>query len=133
MPSGPERAAASAVGGRPPDRSTMAAMSRPNVVLREVAKADLDVFFDQQLDPEATAMAAFPVRDRTAHMAHWKKILADEALVARTIDADGQVAGHVGSWVNEHGAREISYWLGRGILGKGHRDPGRRTARGTAP
>ena len=96
-----------------------AATSTPNVVLREVAEADLDVFFDQQLDPEATAMAAFPSRDRTAHMAHWAKILGDEALVARTIDADGQVAGYIGSWVNEHGAREIGYWLGKAYWGRG--------------
>jgi hypothetical protein len=32
--------------------------------------------------------------------------------VARTIDVDGQVAGNVGSWVNEDGVREIGYWLG---------------------
>jgi GNAT superfamily N-acetyltransferase len=72
--------------------------------------------------------AARPAGDRDGHVPRSRsngphgpleKILADEALAARTIDADGQVAGHVGSWVNEHGAREISYWLGRGYWGKG--------------
>jgi len=31
-------------------------------VLRDVAETDLDVFYEQQLDPEATAMAIFPAR-----------------------------------------------------------------------
>jgi hypothetical protein len=33
-------------------------------LLRDVAETDLDVFYHQQLDPEATAMAGFPARDR---------------------------------------------------------------------
>ena len=43
------------------------------VILREVIDADLEIFFEQQLDSEATEMAAFPARDRDAHMAHWNK------------------------------------------------------------
>ncbi|WP_267128254.1 hypothetical protein [Baekduia soli] len=33
----------------------------------------------------ASAMAAFPIRGRTAHDAHWAKIVADDSLIARAI------------------------------------------------
>jgi hypothetical protein len=36
------------------------------VALREVTKEDLPIFFEHQLDAEATRMAAFPSRDRDA-------------------------------------------------------------------
>jgi RimJ/RimL family protein N-acetyltransferase len=102
-----------------PDRTTTAPVSRPDVILRDVTEPDVEVFFRQQLEPEGIAMAAFPARDRAAHMAHWTKILAVETNVTRTIDAGGQVAGYAGSWVNEHGVREIGYWLGKDHWGKG--------------
>lgn len=41
-----------------------------DVLLRDVTESDLPIFFEQQLDPDATAMAAFPSRDREAFMAH---------------------------------------------------------------
>ncbi len=34
------------------------------VMLRDVEEADLPVFFEHQLDPEATRMADFSARDR---------------------------------------------------------------------
>ena len=34
------------------------------VILRDVAEADPPIFYEQQLDPDATEMAAFPARDR---------------------------------------------------------------------
>jgi len=46
-----------------------------DVLLRDVQDSDLPVFFEQQLDPQATRMAAFPSRSRDAFMAHWKKSL----------------------------------------------------------
>ena len=54
-------------------------------VLRDVAETDLDVFYEQQLDPEATAMAVFPARDREAFDAHWRRLLADDSLTTKTI------------------------------------------------
>jgi hypothetical protein len=41
-----------------------------DVQLRDVREADLPVFFEHQLDPEATRMAAFPARDREPITAH---------------------------------------------------------------
>jgi len=87
-------------------------------VLRAVTDADVAIFFGHQRDPEAVRMAAFPARDRDAHMAHWASILADETLIARTIDVDGRVAGHIGSWQAD-GKRFVGYWIGREFWGRG--------------
>ncbi len=88
------------------------------VELRAVEEADLPLLFEQQLDPEATRMAAFPPRDRDAFMAHWSKILADPALAKRTILLDGSVAGYICSF-HISGEREVGYWIGREHWGKG--------------
>ncbi len=88
------------------------------VELRAVEEADLPLLFEQQLDPEATRMAAFPPRDRDAFMAHWSKILADNALATRTILLDGSVAGYICSF-DISGEREVGYWIGREHWGKG--------------
>ena len=91
----------------------------PNtVILRDVIEADLPIFFEQQLDPEATQMAAFPSRDRDAFMAHWKKIMSNENVTLKTILFEGQVAGNVVSW-EQSGEREVGYWIGKEYWGKG--------------
>ena len=87
-------------------------------VLRDVAEADLDIFFEQQRDPEATAMALFPARDREAFDAHWRRLLADDSLVTRTIVDEGAVAGNVGCW-EQDGRWLVGYWLGRQFWGRG--------------
>jgi RimJ/RimL family protein N-acetyltransferase len=88
------------------------------VVLREVADDDLPIFFEHQLDPDATAMAAFPSRDREAFMKHWARILSDDSAVVRTILFGEQVAGNVVSWQAED-ERLVGYWIGRKHWGKG--------------
>lgn len=88
------------------------------ILLRLVTESDLPTLYEQQLDPEATAMAAFPSRDEEAFYAHSKKIMADEAVIFRAIIYDGQVAGSIGSWEME-GKREVGYWIGREFWGKG--------------
>jgi RimJ/RimL family protein N-acetyltransferase len=87
-------------------------------VLRDVVPSDLPVFFEHQRDPEATAMADFPARDREAFDAHWQRILGDETLFARTIVFEGQVAGNAVSW-EQDGRQLVGYWLGREFWGKG--------------
>jgi RimJ/RimL family protein N-acetyltransferase len=87
-------------------------------LLRAVTAADLPILYEFQLDPEATAMAAFPSRDHDAFMAHSAKIMADASTVYHVILADGQVAGSLVSWEME-GEREVGYWLGREFWGKG--------------
>jgi RimJ/RimL family protein N-acetyltransferase len=88
------------------------------VALRNVIESDLPTFFEQQLEPEASAMAAFPARERMAFMAHWAKILADDRNLIQTILYDGQVAGNVLSF-EIAGEREVGYWLGKSFWGQG--------------
>lgn len=90
----------------------------PNIHLRDVLESDLPIFYEQQLDPEATAMANFPSREREAFMAHWAKIMAGETNILKTIVCDGQVAGNIVSWEMD-GQREVGYWLGKPFWGRG--------------
>lgn len=90
-----------------------------DVQLRAVQPGDLAIFFGQQLDPQATRMAAFPSRPHDAFMAHWRKILAGQnGAINRTIIFQGQVAGNVGSWEQDN-ERKVAYWLGKEFWGKG--------------
>ena len=89
-----------------------------NVQLRDVLEADLPVFFEQQMDPIANDMAAFPARDHEHFMAHWKKIMGDRSVMLKAILHDGQVAGNIVSWEGS-GQREVGYWLGREFWGGG--------------
>jgi len=91
------------------------------VTLRDVEASDLEIFYRQQLDPEAIRMAAFgPAnpRDQVAHRAHWEKILKAPEITKRTILVEGQVAGHVSCYPHE-GHPELTYWLGRAYWGQG--------------
>lgn len=83
-----------------------------------MVEADLPVFFEHQLDPEAASMAAFPSRQRDTFMAHWARILEDETVVKRTILFYGRVAGSLLSF-EQSGEREVGYWLGREFWGGG--------------
>jgi RimJ/RimL family protein N-acetyltransferase len=91
------------------------------LILRSVTDDDLEIFFTQQLDPEANYMAAFTAKDpsnRAAFAAHWRKIRNAPTITNRTIVVDGQVAGYVASFV-QFGEREVTYWLGKEFWGKG--------------
>jgi RimJ/RimL family protein N-acetyltransferase len=89
-----------------------------NVQLRDVQESDLAIFFEQQRDPLANQMAAFPAREQETFFAHWAKIMKDETVTLKTILFEGQVAGNLVSFVLS-GEREVGYWLGREFWGKG--------------
>ena len=89
------------------------------VRLRAVEPDDLAVFYEHQLDEEAAAMAAFASRDREAFDAHWRRILEDERVAARTIVADDEVVGNVGAWWADDGDRLVGYWIGKEFWGRG--------------
>lgn len=93
-------------------------MMKIEILLRDVIESDLPIFFEQQLEPDATQMAAFPPRDKDAFMAHWAKIMADDSNILKTILFDGQVAGNIVSW-EQSGEREVGYWIGKEFWGKG--------------
>jgi RimJ/RimL family protein N-acetyltransferase len=87
-------------------------------VLRDVVESDLDAFYEHQREPDANEMAIFPARDRETFDAHWRKILADDSVIKKTIVHEGEVAGNIGSW-EQDGRRLIGYWIGREFWGKG--------------
>lgn len=89
--------------------------------LREVKPADLEAFFAQQSDPVAWRMVAFPAKDphdRPAFDAHWQKILADPAIVVRTITRGWRVVGNVLSFPLGP-ERQVGYWVAREEWGRG--------------
>ena len=88
------------------------------VALRDVTENDLPVFFEQQADPDANRMAAFPARDHDAFTAHWAKSLGDKSVIIKTVIFDGHVAGNIVSWI-QSGERDIGYWIGKADWGKG--------------
>jgi len=89
-----------------------------NIQLRDVTENDLPIFYEQQLDSEATQMASFPSRNRDAFMAHWTRIMADTSVQLKTILFNGEVAGNIVCF-DQLGEREVGYWLGKEFWGKG--------------
>jgi len=88
------------------------------VRLRNVEPDDLPIFFEQQLDADASRMAAFPSRDRAAFDAHWAtNIFGNPETITRTILLDDHVAGNIGSWPQD-GVRLVGYWIGKEYWGK---------------
>ena len=91
---------------------------KPEVLLRDIETDDLPIFFEHQRDPVAVAMVVFRSREKAEFNAHWAKILADDSSLKKTIVADGQVAGHIASFMRD-GEREIGYWIERTLWGRG--------------
>ena len=89
-----------------------------HVKLRAVIETDLSIFFEQQLDPEATQMAALPSRSKEAFMAHWVRIMADDSILIKTILFNRDIAGNIVCF-DQLGHREVGYWLGKEYWGKG--------------
>lgn len=91
------------------------------VLLRDVVRSDLAIFFEHHKDPDANDMAAFTAKDPADHsafLAHWDKILGNDEILIQTILYHGDVAGHVLSYI-QLGERDVSYWIGKEYWGKG--------------
>ena len=91
------------------------------IELRPVERNDIAVFYEHECDPVAVQMAAFTAEDptdREACYAHWDRVLANEAIRARTVLCDGEVVGHVAAFDME-GQREVTYWIGQTHWGRG--------------
>jgi RimJ/RimL family protein N-acetyltransferase len=96
-------------------------MSPENVVLRKPLESDLEIFFRNQADKEATYMAAFTSKDtgdREAYISKWKRLLQDPAVHMQTIMFGDEVAGTVVKFERE-GKAEITYALGKEFWGRG--------------
>ena len=90
-------------------------------MIREVCPSDIETFYEHQLDPQASRMAAFIYRDpkdKAAFDAHWGKILNSPQNTNRTIMAGERIAGYIACYPHE-GHLEVTYWLGREFWGKG--------------
>ena len=97
-------------------------MGEPHVVtLRATRAGDLDALFRFARHPGAVHMAAFTAADpsdRDTFDAHWQRLLADPGVDARTVRADGEIAGSVARWVDE-GIAEVTYWIDPERWGQG--------------
>ena len=90
------------------------------ITLRDVTDADLPIFFGLKRDFTYNHMAAFTHKDpddRVAFDAHRKKIRSNPELTNRAILFEGQVAGHIASFVID-GNREITYGIARHLWGR---------------
>lgn len=88
------------------------------ISLRPVDDDDIEAFYRHQADPLWAEMAQFPSRERSAHQEHWRKIRAIPTVINRTVLVDGQVAGSIGSWLDDD-RRLIGYGLDRAYWGRG--------------
>lgn len=91
------------------------------VRLRPVIPDDLPTFFDHQRDKLANDMVAFTVPDpddRDAFMARWQRILANDAIIKRTILLRETVVGNV-THFEQFGKPSVGYWIGRAYWGQG--------------
>jgi RimJ/RimL family protein N-acetyltransferase len=93
-------------------------MASGAVTLRDVIESDLPIFYEQQLDPDAARMAAFPSRDREAFMAHWAKIMRMDTVTLKTILFGAEVAGNIVAFEQDE-KPHIGYWIGKPYWGKG--------------
>ena len=66
-------------------------------------------------------MAAFTAEDpadRQAFLVHMSRIRDDPSCVQRVIEADGTIAGTVGSFIIDD-QTEVTYWIDRALWGRG--------------
>ena len=88
------------------------------ILLRNVLESDLSILFQQQLEPEAVAMSAYPSKDKGEFMRHWEGILMNKAIIARTIIYKEKIAGHILCWKEKYEQR-VGYWIGKEFWRRG--------------
>ena len=91
----------------------------PKITLRPVLATDLPILFQQQLEPEAVAMSAYPAKDRGEFMRHWEGILKNKNVTARTIVYKEKVAGHIICWKEGKYEQRVGYWIGKEFWRRG--------------
>lgn len=89
------------------------------ILLRPVLESDLPILFQQQLDPEAIAMSAYPAKDRGEFMRHWERILKNKNVTARAVIYKEKVAGHILCWKEGKYEQRIGYWIGKEFWRRG--------------
>ncbi len=89
------------------------------IILRPVLETDLLILFQQQLEPEAVAMSAYPAKDKGEFMRHWEGILKNKNVTARAILYKEKVAGHIICWKEGKYEQRIGYWIGKEFWRRG--------------
>lgn len=89
------------------------------ITLRPVTEADFSILFQQQLDPDAVAMSAYPSKDKGEFMRHWEGILKNKNVTARTIIYKEKVAGHILCWKEGKYEQRIGYWISKEFWRRG--------------
>lgn len=90
-----------------------------DVRLRDVVDADLEVFLEQEQDPEAARRSRFAPRERGAFLRHWRtSVLGDPTVHVQAIMVGDELAGNLVAWW-EDDRRFIGYWMGRAFWGRG--------------
>lgn len=89
------------------------------IILRQIVNTDLPILFQQQLEPEAVAMSAYPSKDRGEFMRHWEGILKNKNVTARAILYKEKVAGHIICWKEGKYEQRVGYWVGKEFWRRG--------------
>ncbi|HYI21102.1 MAG TPA: GNAT family N-acetyltransferase [Candidatus Limnocylindrales bacterium] len=97
----------------------MAGEATLKVVLREVEESDIVAFYEHQLDPQAAAMGAYEPRGLEELTARWHRMVVNPTITARAITVDNQTVGHVVSWIEDDGHRELGYLVASAFWGRG--------------
>jgi RimJ/RimL family protein N-acetyltransferase len=100
------------------DSTGLRAKKIVQVSIRDVRESDLPLFFLHQLDPDANSLFNSQTVVREEFMAHWQLIKQDAGKIAKTVVADGKVAGYFISW-EQFGKRLVGFWLGKEFSGRG--------------
>ncbi|MBY0114098.1 MAG: GNAT family N-acetyltransferase [Phycisphaerales bacterium] len=95
----------------------------PTVALRDVQRADLDMLFEWQQNPEGCAMAFVKPRSRPAFDAAWDKVLTERentasGLVAKLILSDQVPCGSIGTH-STNGELQVGYLIARPFWNQG--------------
>jgi RimJ/RimL family protein N-acetyltransferase len=91
------------------------------VSLRPLVDADIDAIYEQMKDSESLRMAAFTAEDpadRQAFSSTGRGSVMTKAGVQRFIEADGTIAGTIGSFIIDD-QTEVTYWIDWALWGRG--------------
>lgn len=92
-----------------------------DIKLRPSVVADINNFFEYQLDTEANYLAAFTAKDptdKTAYLEKYTKLLYNPTVNMQTIIVDSNVVGTVTKFeINDEA--EVAFWIDKPFWGKG--------------
>lgn len=94
---------------------------KPDIELRQTEVADLDTFFQFQLDKDACYLAAFTPKDPTdksAYLSKHTRLLSEPTVNNQTVIVNHVIVGSIAKFEIE-GEAEITYWIDKNFWGQG--------------